>query len=44
MSKTSFFREHHETENTHRDVLLLRCLVVAGGAVLTILAFGFALG
>ena len=38
--KTGFYREHHETENTHRDVWLLSRLAVAGGAALTVLSFG----
>ena len=44
MNKTGFFRQHHETENTHRDVRLLSGLIIAGAAVLTVLIFGFVLG
>ena len=38
-----FYREHRETENTHRDVWVLSRLAVAGGAALTVLTFGFIL-
>lgn len=44
MKKTGFFREHHKTEGTHRDVWVLSRLAVAGGAALTVLTFGVILG
>jgi len=44
LKKTGFYREHHATEDTHRDVWLLSRLAVAGGAALTVLTFGVILG
>lgn len=44
MNRTGFFQEHHERENTHRDIWVLSRLAVAGGAALTVLTFGVILG
>ena len=44
IENTGFFREHHKTEGTHRDVWVLSRLAVAGGAALTVLTFGVILG
>jgi len=44
MNRTGFFKDHHKTENTHRDIWLLSRLVVAGGAAMTVLSFGVILG
>ena len=44
MNKTGFFKDHHKPAGTHRDMWILSRLAVAGGAAMTMVAFGFILG
>lgn len=44
MNRPGFFREHHETENTHADIWLLSRLAVASAAAMTVITFSVILG
>jgi hypothetical protein len=44
MNKLGFFKDHHETENTHADIWLLSRLAVASAAAMTVITFSVILG